>query len=163
MGMIGQFQTVSADQLDNILKAPHAIADFLYKPGADKSERIDVDKAWHGIHFLLAGTTWEANNTAGEAVMGGRVVAEIDLGMGPCRYHTVERVREISSELEKLAPDTLKPRFDPAAMMQNAIYPMMWDQNDPDDLKYLISNYRKLQKFYMEAGQKGSAMLLWIS
>jgi hypothetical protein len=37
----------------------------------EQGSGLDLDKAWHGIHFLLNGSAWETAAGAGEAVLGG--------------------------------------------------------------------------------------------
>ncbi|MER7284053.1 DUF1877 family protein [Dactylosporangium sp. NPDC000244] len=37
---------------------------------------LDLDKSWHGIHFLLTGTAWEVGDGAGAAVLGGGEIGE---------------------------------------------------------------------------------------
>ncbi|NUR82053.1 MAG: DUF1877 family protein [Terrabacter sp.] len=58
---------------------------------------LDLDKSWHGIHFLLTGTDWSAGDAgaAGGAILGGRPVGEDD-GYGPARL-LEPAVRQCSS------------------------------------------------------------------
>src|SRR5688500_6275073 len=37
----------------------------------------DLDKAWHGIHYLLTGTAWEGAEPLNFLVAGGRPVGDI--------------------------------------------------------------------------------------
>ena len=50
----------------------------------EHEQRFDLDKAWHGIHFLLTGSAWETTPGAGESVLGGDPVGP-DRGYGPAR------------------------------------------------------------------------------
>jgi hypothetical protein len=62
MSMIGNFLAVSAAKVEELMKNPEDIAAFLEEiteSVEDNRDFLDVDKAWHGIHFLLTGSTWE--------------------------------------------------------------------------------------------------------
>jgi hypothetical protein len=37
---------------------------------------LDLDKSWHGIHYLLTGTAWEIDEGAGTAILGGEEIGE---------------------------------------------------------------------------------------
>lgn len=42
-----------------------------------------MDKAWHGIHYLLTGTAWEGDPPLNFLVTGGREVGTEEIGIGP--------------------------------------------------------------------------------
>ena len=48
----------------------------------DLSDPFSIDKAWHGVHFILANTVYEPTAPPGDAVLGGTPVGD-DLGYGP--------------------------------------------------------------------------------
>ena len=47
-------------------------------------ECVDLDKAWHGVHWLLTGSAEESSGPASDAILGGEPVGE-DLGYGPAQ------------------------------------------------------------------------------
>ncbi len=47
-------------------------------------EFLDLDKAWHGLHWLLTGTADDTDTPAGQAILGGTEIGE-DKGYGPSR------------------------------------------------------------------------------
>ena len=82
MSMIGCFRRVPEARLRALLADPESITDFLDEEGfAD----FDIDKAWHGIHYLLTGTAWEGAAPLNFLVAGGRPVGDVDVGYGPAR------------------------------------------------------------------------------
>jgi hypothetical protein len=112
--------------------------------GAD----ISVDKAWHGIHYLLCGAVEPSAAIASQAVMGGIEVGE-DLGYGPARYFDVGKVAAIAIELSRANLEAeMIARFDPAAMVRLEIYPNGFEANDVD---WLMNEFRKLRQFYVDA------------
>ena len=71
MGMIAYLVPVSPGQLSAMRGEPDAFAAFL-RSDTDKSGRqglVDLDKAWHGLHYLLTGTAFEGEGPVAQAVM----------------------------------------------------------------------------------------------
>ena len=91
----------------------------------DSGPRLDMDKEWHGIHFLLNGTAWSTEGDYGQVVFGGQEVGA-DLGYGPARILYADQVSDLSRHLSDLSPDSLRERYDPAAMSNEMIYPDVW-------------------------------------
>lgn len=56
----------------------------------DEGERpsVDLDKAWHAIHYLLTGEADEVPGPLGFLVSGGAPVGAIEVGYGPARAFT---------------------------------------------------------------------------
>ena len=53
----------------------------------------DLDKAWHGIHYLLTGTAWAGAEPLNFIVCGGTEVGDIDVGYGPARVFSSNDVK----------------------------------------------------------------------
>src|SRR5208283_579544 len=49
---------------------------------AGKGADLSIDKAWHGVHYLLCGRAVPGSDLASQVVMGGTDVGD-DLGYGP--------------------------------------------------------------------------------
>ncbi|MBI2094267.1 MAG: YfbM family protein [Candidatus Omnitrophica bacterium] len=166
--MIGNFRQISPKQLQEIQKDPSTIHSLLYpedgasdEPLVASGELLDVDKAWHGLHFLLTGDPWTGKPPLAYAVLGGKEIGD-DVGYGPVRFLTSEQVREASQALAVLPADELRKRFDPAQFKQADIYPEIWDEND-EALTYLLENYLRLVQFYQNAAAKGNAVLFYLN
>jgi hypothetical protein len=54
---------------------------------------VDGDKACHGIHSLLTGTSWDATTTLGRVVLGGDSLENTDAGR-VCRDSWPHRAEE---------------------------------------------------------------------
>ena len=65
-----------------------------------KGASISLDKAWHGVHYLLCGKAEPGTDLESQAVMGGTEVGE-DLGYGPARYFDADKVADIARELSR--------------------------------------------------------------
>jgi hypothetical protein len=115
------------------------------KPGAS----ISIDKAWHGLHYLLCGKAGSDSSLAGQAVMGGTDVGD-DLGYGPARYFDAARVADIARELSRPNLEAeMDARFDPAQMAKLGIYPGQFVATD--DKQWLFDAFRKVRQFYVDA------------
>jgi Domain of unknown function (DUF1877) len=96
----------------------------------------DLDKAWHGIHYLLTGTAWEGDPPLNFLLVGGRDVDDFETA----HTFTAAETRDIAAALARVDDGELRRRFAPAEMMRLEIYPEIWDR-DPakeDPLGYLL-------------------------
>jgi hypothetical protein len=121
-----------------------------------------VDKAWHGIHYLLTRTAWEGRPPLNFLLAGGRALSSIDVGYGPARVLTAAEVREIAGALEGITDDWLRGRFDAADMMAKEIYPEIWDRDpsEDDSLGYCIEMFRHLQEYFALAAKRGLGVII---
>jgi len=127
----------------------------------DLSEPLSIEKAWHGVHFLLARTTYEPTEPPGDAVLGGMPIGE-DLGYGPVRIKTPEDVTQTSSALAALDLGVLRQGIQATALTVAEIYPGGWD---PDDgaLDWVLDAVSELRDFYARCAVAGHGMLLYIT
>jgi len=150
---------IPASQMENVAANERLIASaFQRKDGST----IYLDKAWHGLHFLLTGTAYDSSSLLGKAILGGRAVGE-DQGYGPMRVVSPEQVKAIADVLSKVTPEELSARYDPAALDKAQIYPTIWVRDGAEGLKYLLSFFGPLQAFYIKAAENGQAVVLIIA
>lgn len=124
----------------------------------DDVTSCDLDKAWHGIHWLLTGSIDVTSDVVSQAVMGGEEIGE-DLGMGPGRLLTPDVVRAVSTALDETPPEVLRSRLDPAAMNRAEVYPTgIWDEADIFEA-YVGPEYQRLRDFYRAAAGNDEAVV----
>ena len=135
------------------------------KEGLSEEDQIDVDKAWHGLHFLFTGSDWEGPFPEGFLVSCGKEVGDVDVGYGPAKSFTPEEVKEISDFLENLDDSELKSRLDPKKMNEMKIYPSVWnDESDiEEEWEYAKHSLDTVKQFIKEASQRGLALLVYIN
>ena len=165
MVLIGR--RLSAAELHAVLDDPDTVSTLLYGDLDDDDAEmpepeLDVDKAWHAIHYLLTGTAWEIGEGAAAAILGGTEIGE-DGGYGPARLMSREMVRAIAAELDELDVEVLRARFDPAAIAAANIYPNVWDRGIEEFDEYLGPHYANLRRFYLTAAANDQAVLLAIT
>ena len=133
--------------------------------GEDEGIDTDLDKAWHGIHYLLTGTAWAGEAPLDFLVTGGQTVGAEDLGYGPGRMFTSADVRRIHAALAAVSDEELARRYSPAAMKHADIYPNIWDR--PPDVgdarEYVLSYVTTLRDFLTNASRGGMGMLVYLS
>jgi hypothetical protein len=113
-----------------------------------KGASISLDKAWHGVHYLLCGKAEPGTGLASQAVMGGTEVGD-DLGYGPARYFEADEVAAIARELSRPNLEAeMMARWDRDQMVQLGIYPGGFE---PDDDQWLMKAFRELRQFYVDA------------
>jgi hypothetical protein len=125
----------------------------------------DLDKAWHGIHYLLTGSDWGGDPPLNFLVAGGLPVGDVDVGYGPARVFRSSEVARIRDALCAIQPDDLRRRYNPGVMMEQDIYPSIWDRDPKDDdaLGYLLEHFAVLQRFVSDAASKGLGIVITLT
>jgi len=127
--------------------------------------QLSLDKAWHGVHYLLCGRAEEAPGDLAKAVMGGRILGsdpEGFSGYGPARYFKPADVDVISAALND--PDvarTAEARFDPDKMDALHIYPG-WDNEEDEDKDWVMDALTDLCGFFADASRDRLAVVTCI-
>lgn len=158
MSMIGRFLAVPQAELDALRDAPEQIDEVLFV--THEEDAVHVEKAWHGIHFLLTGDVVPGTGPLANVVFGRSPVGDEDLGYGPALATDAAAVPAIAAALEAVTDDQLRARFDPDAM--DEIYPNIWDEGD-EALDYLIHHLQQVRAFYRNAAAQGHAVITWLA
>jgi hypothetical protein len=126
-------------------------------PVAGAGDRLELDKAWHGLHYILTGTVEPDESLLGQAVLGGTEIGDDFSGYGPARCFTAAEVGDLAAVIGDPAVATdAAARYDAVRMTELQIYPFGWDE---DDREWLLSALRDLRGFYADAAGKGSAVV----
>lgn len=160
MSMIGNFLALTQSELDALYANPESVPSVIYDTRA--SEIVDVDKAWHGIHFILTGEQYGGEGYLAHVIMGGVPIGEEDVGYGPARGMSASEVKEVASAIRQVSETDFRAKFDPAALSSADIYPQIWDEGD-DALDYVAENFLETKRFYQTAAEQGLAVVLFIS
>lgn len=124
---------------------------------------VDLDKAWHGIHYLLTGSIEPNGTLASKVIMGGEDIGP-DQGYGPAQLLKPDEVKEIAQLLERTTPDMLRERYKPKEMTRAGVYPaIIWERDGNEALEYVLDYYKKLLAFYKRAAERGQAIIFAIS
>src|SRR5437762_10553699 len=123
MAMIGNLRPAPDTEIERLLAHPAEITRFLYGSGADDSERVVLNKAWHAIHFVLTGSRLGGDEPLNFLVSEGTPVGEVDVGYGPARVLTSQQVRSLATALASLEPDDVARRVNLQKLDDEFIYP----------------------------------------
>jgi hypothetical protein len=156
MSMIAVFKQITPEQLNELIANPDLVEELIFNEEED-DDSIDIDKAWHGIHFLLNNDPWDGEEPLKFTILGKYEIGE-DVGYGPAHYLTSEDVKTITKALSNISAEALKSKFDADKMIKADIYPSVWEEEDV--VEYLIEYYKVLVDYYNDAAEKGNAMLM---
>ena len=120
---------------------------------------LSLDKAWHGVHYVLCGEVEPGPALLSQAVLGGTALGDDDEGFsgyGPARYFTAAQVAELSQALSRPELESeAVARFDAGRMSELSIYPG-WRASDAE---WVMDAFRRLRDFYADAAGQGRAMV----
>jgi hypothetical protein len=160
MSMIGNYLEIDEQKLASLYENPETISSVLYE---EYSEQIlDIDKSWHGIHFLLTGAQYGGQPPLSNVVFGVMPIGAEDVGYGPAMGTPASTVNAIAEALSAITDDEFRSKFDIAALGAADIYPQIWNEGQ-EALEYLVANFRELRDFYMKAAGNGNAVITFIN
>jgi len=158
--MIANFLTITENQAEFLKTHSEQIEGFLYSDHVqDGADLINIDRAWHGLHYLLTGSVWEGDEPLCSAVLGGDEMGD-DLAYGPARFLDLEKVKEISAVLKEVGVDALVQRYDAQVMNDAEVYPPNWID---DESECLIEAFEKILDFYNDAASREQCVVLYLS
>lgn len=161
MGMIGYFYQEDDITVQRLREGESA--GFLFDE-ENEENMLDIDKAWHAIHYILTGEEWEVSvdKPISQAVLGGEPVNDEDMGYGPMRLIPKELVSQIADALGEIDEAAFRERFNLKEMVENQIYPVMYDEDESQFFTYVWENFVELKKFYKDASEKNHNVLAFI-
>lgn len=124
---------------------------------SDDDRSIDLDKMWHGVHWLLTGSADPVAGPTSSVIFGGRPCGD-DRGYGPPRLLQADEVAAAAKALSSVDVEALRGRVDPAAMTDAEIYPLVWDEEDVFEME-LEPCLLALREFYDAAAAAGDVVI----
>jgi Domain of unknown function (DUF1877) len=135
------------------------------KPNADWNQRstsLSLEKAWHGLHYLLTGSVGEGEWPLAFLLQGGEEVGEDD-GYGPPRRFSHEEVQELDAALAAISDDELWSRFDPEQMSDEGVYPDCWDEPESDLRDEYLTYFHEMKRVIAKANADGHGLLVMLT
>jgi hypothetical protein len=125
----------------------------------------DLDKAWHGVHYLLTGSDEEGNPPMDFLMADGTLIGDLDVGYGPARAFAPEEVAAIAAGFATVTDVDLLARYDGRAMSALEIYPDIWglDADDDSSREYLHEHLVVLRLAVAEAARRRFALIAVLS
>ncbi|MFC1750913.1 YfbM family protein [Pseudomonadota bacterium] len=163
MSMIGNFFAIDEESAKRLMSAPDSISGFLYSeesPIEDSEYYLDIDKSWHGIHFILTNDVWEGEAPACYVVLGGVPVGD-DVGYGPARFLDVDNVKAIDGYLSGVDSTFIQENYNAERLEKKEIYPNGW--GEAEDVEYLTGYFEELKKFYSKAANESKVVIQYLN
>lgn len=124
---------------------PEELPNFSFCKG--ENLELDLDKAWHGIHFCLNKSADDGEFPFDFLVRGGKEVGKIEVGYGPARIFTDKEVKKIWEAISHISTESLRKNYQPDQMESLEIYPGIWARDGEEAFSYLEENFNNLKKF----------------
>jgi hypothetical protein len=160
MGMYCGLYKLSPEDADRLLKNPGMISTMISYEPTDGSY-LSLEKAWHGLHYLLTGHASGGPQPLSFIFAGGQDIG-VDLGYGPARLLSARFVKDLDSSLSELTINEIWLRFDPAKMSKEGIYPEIWDEPE-EELKDEYGMYfNELKDFVRSASSNDNSIVMVI-
>lgn len=115
-----------------------------------------LEKAWHGLHYLLAGDPWAGIGYRGFLIHGGQQVG--DGVYGPIRLFAAEEVVEISKLLDSFTSDQLWSGYSQERFESADIYPDIWEESEDVLREEYIDYFNMLREFVSQTATDGIAL-----
>lgn len=120
---------------------------------------IELEKSWHGLHFLFTGTAEGGDLPAAFLLKGGD-----GLGSSGNRVVSAADARRFKDFVHSLSEDELRSRFDPERMTQLRIYPEeIWRTEQDEAFDYLLEYFEILWAFTRDVVDENLGYVLRIS
>ena len=126
-------------------------------------QHVSLEKAWHGLHYLLTGSAWEESGPLAFIVAGGEEIPESDGGYGPVRLLSPGETAEINTALAEIDDAELWSRFDAEAMSEQGVYPDIWDEPEEDLRDEYLSYFNDLKKLVATAASRRESLLIFLA
>ena len=144
LGVILRFLPIRIEEVDPSAPPPAP-------PGDDV---VDLEKSWHGLHFLFTGTARETELPKGFLISGGLDLETVD-NDSTLRLLSADQVRETDAFLHSLSREELTRRYDVRRMTELEIYPdVIWLRDGDRDhpvLDHLLDAFDELRAFIAAA------------
>ncbi len=150
----------SEEQMKEGLVSSFVKPEFEYDKGEAKED--DLDKAWHGIHFLLTGSA-SAGEVPLDFLLAGTRVGDINVGYGPAKVFRSHEVAVINEALSKITKEEFESRYDSKKMTRQYIYPHeIWDPYGEEEkaLAYISEYFDRLKLFISETASNNMGMIM---
>lgn len=160
MGMYGTYVAITEKQAQEIKKNPSKLFDV------DSDIRLDIDKSWEAIHYVLC-----ADISDGELPMGNVVPMHMDnfLDLEEMQYGafmiTSNALKEVYEYMTEVDKELFKSMYDIEELIEEEIYPLSPEDADEGEefFEYLYENFEAIEAFYKKVLDLNMSVIFYIS
>jgi Domain of unknown function (DUF1877) len=158
MGMYCRLRALTPEEAGRLRVTPAAAYH-----GAGRESAVSLEKAWHGIHFLLTGSAWEGEAPLNFLLEGGEAIGADDPDGGPgARLFSPEATRALDMALAGVSDDQLWEQFDADRMTKEGVYPGIWDEPEDDLREEYVGYFHAMKELIHRACVANRALLVMI-
>jgi hypothetical protein len=127
----------------------------------DPDRTIDIEKGWHGLHFLLTGTA-DGGEEPGDFLLEGGEPLDDE---GHARAFRPVQVERVAHYLASLSAEEVAGRYDPERMVELDIYPAVWTREQEEDgsRKWLLDCFQDVRDFVARAAAARDCVIVNVS
>ncbi len=160
MGMYCTLRAVGADEIRRLRETPESAFDPAAGPTGNT---VSLEKAWHGLHFLLSGSAWEGEGPLGFLLAGGESLGGEDSDDEPGdRFFSPDETKALDHALANVSDEQLWARFDPERMTEESIYPGIWDEAESDLREEYLAYFQAMKELIHRASSANQGILISI-
>lgn len=126
--------------------------------GADGKQVLELKKLWHGVKWVIANSPIPSG--AEDGILGGTEVLRNEHGTR--RLLEPDVVAAIASALVSATADDFADGFDPATMLDQSVYPAIWNERDVLDDK-LVPAFTRYRRFFERAAAEHAGVITLIA
>ncbi|MBO2010520.1 YfbM family protein [Siccationidurans soli] len=173
--MYCELRQITLDYAGKLLADPDQVLHYVDKadsgrlPKEAQGEDLNLDKAWHGLHYLLTGTDWGGPEPTCYLLAGGAQVGDEEehdvYGYGPARILMPAQVAAFRTVVDALTVAEIQRRYNGPAMTKLKIYPEIWDREaeTSENLEFLEEAASELRAFLGCATRQQQAIILYLA
>ncbi|ANY69587.1 hypothetical protein BBD42_26200 [Paenibacillus sp. BIHB 4019] len=158
MGMIGIYLAVYNEQIEQIAQGELLMEEM----APDAFGKLDIDKAWQAIHYVLCEEIDNGSPPIGYVVPMLDDQA-LDFSEFGAFYLNHKQVTEASIAISAISEAGFRERYSLAALVENAIYPVGSDEDEQEFFDYIYANFVEIGLFYSKAATEGKGIIFYIS
>jgi hypothetical protein len=129
----------------------------------ESGEEIDLDKAWHIVHFLLTGTADKVPTPAGALLNDGNPITREEICLGRPWALSPQEAAQFAAAVAAVGPEEIQQRFDLSAMKSANVY-LTKGISDGNSLRgYALHHLAALREFLGKASDEGQGVILFMS
>jgi hypothetical protein len=108
---------------------------------------LSLDKNWQEIHEILTGQSKPSGDLLSNAIFGGAEIGS-DLGYGPARFLTPDKVKQISDRLASVSEEHFRASA------------RSFSHGDEEATDFYCKLFTRLQTFYLKGAESDCPILL---
>lgn len=122
-----------------------------FSAGCEVENVLDIDKAWHAIHYLITGDRELRFLVSGIPILPPH--------SDTFEAHSPQSITALNKRLTVTSVEALMAKFDPAVFEALSIYPEGWDWSAADYIRENLSKFVARVRQVAERG-KGIAVMI---